>query len=194
MGDLYHLPVFILHLGEFHVRVAENRVSLIRITADFGGIRQQFFHLLGQNMGLQAQGILQIDPILLQIGTLLIEVFQLCRLQFQNLRGDEGDAALDAGHDAGEALAHLLVGVVGGILIAETGHIYAQVVQLAVQGGLLSKDLQQALRAVADMALPARQLPSHLLGQRQVGFPGLPGLVHQTQVPGVLRGHLVPCG
>ena len=58
LGDLHHPAVFILHLGKRQIRIVEDGVGPVGIAADFGGISQQFFHFLGQGMGLEAQGIL----------------------------------------------------------------------------------------------------------------------------------------
>ena len=164
LADLHHLAVFIFHFGKRQVRVVEDGVGLVGIAADLGGVGQQFFHLLGQNMGLQAQGILQIDPILLQLGALPVVVLQPGGLQLQNLGGDERNGAPNAGSNAAEALVHLLVGVVACILVAEAGYVYAQMVQLAVQGRLLAQGVKKASGAFAYMPFLIRQLFAHLPG------------------------------
>ncbi len=107
-----------------------------------------------------------------------IVVLQPGGLQLQNLRGDKGNIAPNAGCNAAEALVHLLMGVVACILIAEAGYIYAQMVQFAVQGRLLAQRVKEAPGAFAYMSFLIRQFFAHLLGLFQVLFPAFTVSIH----------------
>ena len=151
-------------VGEFQVCIGEGAVNGVGCLRHFARRRQQLFLRGGEGVRLAAALIGQIAAVMLQLGTVGIELRQLLIRNRHDLRRIKAARRVQCYCNAHKLSGHGLIGGVPGILVRPAHTVAAQQISLGID---LLKDFHVSIQRLAALTQTSREGSQGLLALRQ---------------------------